>query len=141
VRYAIYDEPTSIGICHCRMCQKALGAPFGVFAVVRESEFAWTRGAPATWESSSIAARDFCAACGTPLAFRRLGGSKIELLTGSLDRPAQAAPDHQVGMEARLAWLDRLPQMPGTTTEESLGPVNAAGVISNQHADHDTPDP
>jgi hypothetical protein len=140
VRYAVHEAPVEVGICHCRMCQKALGAPFGVFAVVRLSGFTWTRGQPAVWASSSVAVRDFCAACGTPLAFRRLDGRHIELLTGSLDRPDQAVPDHQVGTQARLAWLDQLPHMPGKTTEQSMGAAAAAGVISNQHPDHDTPD-
>jgi hypothetical protein len=140
VRYAVYDAPSNIGMCHCRMCQKAVAGPFGVFAVVPLSGFAWTRGTPATWASSSIATRDFCAACGTPLAYRLLVGSNIELLTGALDQPDQAVPDHQVGIESRLAWLDKLPQLPGKTTEQSIGSEKLARLVSCQHPDRDKPD-
>ncbi|MCE3250927.1 MAG: hypothetical protein K0R41_4752, partial [Geminicoccaceae bacterium] len=29
VRYALYGEPMSADLCHCRMCQRALGNLFG----------------------------------------------------------------------------------------------------------------
>ena len=69
VRYAIYAAPERAGICHCRMCQKAVGGPFKAWANVRLQEFAWTRGAPTTFHSSSAAERGFCSHCGTPLYF------------------------------------------------------------------------
>ncbi len=47
VRYALYAKPERAGICHCRMCQKAVGGPFFAWAAVRDTDFAWTRGTPA----------------------------------------------------------------------------------------------
>ncbi len=61
VRFALSAPPARISICHCRMCQKATGAPFASFADIEHEHFAWTRGKPATFQSSSIAERDFCA--------------------------------------------------------------------------------
>src|SRR3954469_8514252 len=87
VRFAVAALPAKLSICHCRMCQKASGAPFASFADIPNEHFAWTRGNPAAFRSSSIAERDFCAACGTPLSFRRIGGLKIEIMTGAFDRP------------------------------------------------------
>ena len=72
IRYALYAEPAAADICHCRMCQKAMGNLFMAVASVPQEQFAWTRGAPATWQSSAIAERGFCAKCGTPLSFRYL---------------------------------------------------------------------
>jgi hypothetical protein len=97
VRYALYAAPTGIVVCHCRMCQKAAGAPFGVFALVNSADVAWTRGRPASWRSSSRAYRDFCATCGTPLAFRPLDRDAIDIMVGSLDEPEKAAPTYEVG--------------------------------------------
>ena len=58
IRFAVYAEPRKTGLCHCRMCQKAVAGPFGVLAEVPWADFAWTRGPPAAFQSSSRAARD-----------------------------------------------------------------------------------
>ena len=94
VRFAVYAEkPVRIGLCHCRMCQKAVAGPFVSLADVRHEDFAWTRGKPASFRSSTIAERDFCAACGTPLSYRQIGGPHIELTTGSFDRTGACCAD------------------------------------------------
>ena len=53
VRFALSAPPTKVSICHCRMCQKAVGAPFASFAEIEKSDFAWTRGQPAAESSES----------------------------------------------------------------------------------------
>lgn len=138
VRFAVYVEPRKIGICHCRMCQKAVAAPFAVLAEVPWSEFAWTRGRASAFQSSSRAARDFCAACGTPLSYREIRGPVIELLTGAFDDPKRVAPTYEVGTESKLAWLEALPSLPGKTTLENTGAAKLATIESYQHPDHDT---
>jgi hypothetical protein len=57
VRYRLAAEPTGVNVCHCRMCQKASGAPFMAFGGVRMSEFIVTHGAISTFMSSDIAER------------------------------------------------------------------------------------
>src|ERR1700745_4138114 len=84
IRFALAAVPVRVSICHCRMCQKASGAPFASFADIENSDFAWTRGTPAAFRSSSIAERDFCRDCGTPLSFRRIGGPPVEVIVGAL---------------------------------------------------------
>jgi len=68
IRFAVSALPVRVSICHCRMCQKASGAPFASFADIDHESFTWTRGKPAAFRSSSIAERDFCRDCGTPSA-------------------------------------------------------------------------
>jgi hypothetical protein len=138
VRFAVYARPGKIGLCHCRMCQKAVAGPFAVLAEVPWGEFAWTRGAPAAFQSSSRAIRDFCANCGTPLSYRAPGGKIIELLTGAFDEPARVAPTYEVGTESKLAWLGAISTMPGKTTIENSGADEIAKIESYQHPDHDT---
>jgi hypothetical protein len=140
VRFAVYAEPRKIGICHCRMCQKAVAGPFAVLAEVPWGDFAWTRGPPAAFRSSSRAARDFCAVCGTPLSYRHLGRPIIELLTGAFDKPERVAPTYAVGTESRLPWVDHIAEMPGKTTLENTGAKKLAAIESYQHPDHDTGD-
>lgn len=138
VRFAVYGEPIKVGICHCRMCQKAVAGPFAVFAEIPWTEFVWTRGTPAAFQSSSRAMRDFCSACGTPLSYRKLGGPIIELLTGAFYAPHRVAPTYEVGVESKQAWLAHLAALPAKTTLENVGAEKLAAVISCQHADHDT---
>ncbi|WP_425373678.1 GFA family protein [Lichenihabitans psoromatis] len=65
VRYRASMPVESANVCHCRMCQKAGGAPFMAFVSIPTTQVVWTRGEPTWFASSSIASRGFCRACGT----------------------------------------------------------------------------
>lgn len=134
VRYALFAEPVST-VCHCRMCQKAVGGPFAALSKVPLAQFAWTRGQAASFQSSSAAERHFCAACGTPLTFHYLDGDAIEVTTGSLDTPSVVPITRHFGVEARLPWLDLL--MPGRLPEVTTLEHATRVVVSRQHPDRD----
>ena len=139
VRYEITGPPECVHLCHCRMCQKAVGGPFAALAPVRRSDFAWTRGTPASFASSSLTRRDFCPACGTPLSFRYNDTEMIMVTLGSLDRPQEVPPIRHYGLESRIGWLDHLDGLPGETTAESMSAERARKFVNYQHPDHDTP--
>ncbi len=132
VRYALFEAPES-SVCHCRMCQKAVGGPFAALCKLSLENFAWTRGQPSAFKSSSIAERHFCAACGTPLTFHYLNGAAIEVTTGSLDNPATVPITKNFGAESRLPWIHLL--VPGVLPDVQ---PNTPNLTSNQHPDHDT---
>src|ERR1700759_4055860 len=136
LRYALFETPEST-ICHCRMCQKAVGGPFAALSKVALDRFAWTRGEPSSFKSSTVAERCFCSACGTPLTFGYIGGDAIEVTTGSLDEPAKLPPTKNFGVEARLPWIDLL--MPGRLQDSSTAENSRIrDIVSHQHPDHDT---
>ena len=137
VRFALKATPMKVSICHCRMCQKAAGAPFASFADIETGDFTWTKGKPAAFKSSSIAMRDFCADCGTPLSFRRIDGPRIEIMTGAFDKPDRLIPTRQYGTESRLGWVVGISNMPSQTTMQNYGPDKMATITSHQHPDHD----
>jgi hypothetical protein len=137
IRFALSAPPRKVSICHCRMCQKASGAPFASFADIENSDFSWTRGKPAAFRSSSIAERDFCANCGTLLSFRRIGGPRIEIMTGAFDRPDRVVPTRQFGSESRLGWVVAIANLPSQTTLQNYGAEKLNGIVSYQHPDHD----
>jgi GNAT superfamily N-acetyltransferase len=140
VRYALHARPEGAHLCHCRMCQKAVGGPFAALAPVRSRELTWMRGRPAVFASSSAAERGFCAACGTPLTFRYLRREGwIEVTIGSLDRPAEVAPERHYGSGSRLPWLDGLEALPAKVTGENDPPEDLEHLRGFQHPDHDTP--
>lgn len=139
VRYALYARPEGTHLCHCRMCQKAVGGPFAALAPVRHEDFAWTRGQPGVFRSSSIALRDFCQACGTPLTFRYAEDDRIDVTIGSLDQPAEAPPGVLYGVESRVPWLDGIGSLSAETTAGSMPAQRQAAIVNYQHPDHETP--
>jgi hypothetical protein len=142
VRYALFAAPERAGICHCRMCQKAVGGPFSAWANVSMENFAWTRGAPGTFRSSSAAERGFCPRCGTPLYFayvKRPGSISVSI--GSLDTPEAVTLAEAEGIEARWATFDPavLAALPAHRTGEAVVPEDLSHIAVYQHPDYDTP--
>jgi hypothetical protein len=139
-RYALASMPIRTSLCHCRMCQKAVGQPFAAYAAVPREAFAWTRGDPATFQGSSAAGRRFCATCGTPLTFLYFHAPTISVTVGSLDQPERAPPTVQVGVESQLSWIpgDFLDPLPRRATDGPNTPEPVRTLINFQHPDHDT---
>lgn len=140
VRYHVTAVLDTSHICHCRMCQKAAGNFFIALIGVPRDAVAWTRGSPATFNSSDKVARGFCRDCGTPLTYDYTESRHINLTTGSFDDPAQFPPRVQFGREARMPWFADIGSVPDEgTTEEMMADVATAIRASNhQHPDHDT---
>ena len=137
VRFRVKGALGRPSICHCRMCQKASGNFYLPLVTVRSAKVDWTRGEPKRFRSSSAAWRGFCAECGTPLTFEAPDG--MALAIAAFDDPAGIAPTIQWGIEAKLSYVDAIPQLPG---EETLSDQEAASyladLVSYQHPDHDT---
>ena len=94
------------------MCRKAGGGPFAALATIAAADFAWTRGRPALFRSSSLAERGFCARCGTPPTYQGEDTHKLEVTVCSLDEPGRAPPTSQNGIAPRQPWLDSLAALP-----------------------------
>ncbi len=103
----------------------------------RQGRLYLDKGKPAAFKSSSIAERDFCRDCGTPLSFRRIDGPRIEILTGTFDRPDRVIPTRQYGTESRLGWVVGIANLPSQTTLQNYGPDKMATIVNHQHPDHD----
>jgi hypothetical protein len=122
VRYALHAPLEKPHYCHCRMCQRATGNLFAALVGVPKDMLEWTHGQPSFYASSTIAARGFCAQCGTPLSFAYREASRIYVTIGSLDQPARAQPIVHYGVESQLPWLridDALPRE-ATADNEAL---------------------
>ena len=134
IRYEAFDLGRA-SICHYRMCQKATGGFFE--PLVSAGEVKWTRGKPKGFHSSNRNWRGFCGDCGTPLTYEFEGG--IELTIGSLDDPSLAPPTVQVNADDQLDFTKGLFDLPNVLPPQ-LEQDNEwnAGVVSNQHPDHDT---
>ncbi|GAC1582529.1 MAG: hypothetical protein NVS3B5_16950 [Sphingomicrobium sp.] len=69
VRFAARVDSDDAYICHCRMCQRATGSVSIAFRNMKGTDVAWITE-PDWYDSSAIARRPYCAACGTSLGFR-----------------------------------------------------------------------
>jgi hypothetical protein len=134
VRYEFYAPLENAHVCHCRMCQRATGGLFASLAGGSPENFAWTRGTPAFFASSSLAQRAFCEKCGTPLSFKyNLPSSRMYVTIGSLDRPQDVTLVKQYGIESRLPWLRFCDDVPAERTAESAdAQAFLADMRSNQ---------
>ncbi|MCH2395967.1 GFA family protein, partial [Oceanibaculum sp.] len=71
-RYEATGPVRQAGWCHCRLCQRSVGAPAVPWGSFFLENFRWTKGKPALHHSTPQAERSFCAECGTSLTFRYL---------------------------------------------------------------------
>jgi hypothetical protein len=115
VRYVAEGPPVNERICHCRLCQKAVGAAFNARLLFPEAAVV-IGGAVAVHASSSAVERGFCAACGTTLFSRRHSAGTVAMTAGSLDDPTAFRPTMHIWTASRQPWLrldDGLPQCEG----------------------------
>ena len=100
-------------LCHCRMCQRATGSVSIAFKNIKQVDLTWNSG-PDWYDSSAIARRPFCSACGTSLGFQFKDDSEnLDVTVAAFDDPSRFKPKHHFGAESiHRAWLntDGLPE-------------------------------
>ncbi|MEX2277638.1 MAG: GFA family protein [Cucumibacter sp.] len=140
VRFRATPMLDNAHICHCRMCQKAVGNFFAALVAAPNDALTFTRGTPSVFLSSEHVQRGFCAKCGTPLFYKSLTGKHTTLTIGSLDNPRAFPPKLQDGVESRLPYFASLHAIESETTTEHESEAWAAAIkaSSRQHPDHDT---
>ena len=115
VRYRAAAAPINERVCHCRLCQKVLGASFNARILFRADEVT-IEGAPDFVHTSPDLKRGFCPRCGTTLFSHRLSASAIGVTAGSLDDPSLFKPQMHIFVASKQPWLtidDGLPQHEG----------------------------
>ncbi len=106
VRYAAAIASDDAYLCHCSMCQRAVGNVSVALLNVLKADVHW-QGEPTYYRSSPIATRGFCSTCGTSLTFAYDDSEKMDLLVGSFDDPSRFVPKHHFGVEhLHRAWID-----------------------------------
>jgi hypothetical protein len=137
VRFKVEGALGDASVCHCRMCQKASGNFYAALVSVRGARLEWTRGEPSRFRSSNHGSRGFCSNCGTPLTYEAPDG--VALAIGAFDDPSGIAPRIQWGIEAKLPFVDNVPNLPGEETMADQGAAEyLSTLVSYQHPDHDT---
>lgn len=120
VRYRLTAPCVWTGYCHCRQCQRAHGAPVVLWLTVPSDGIVFDRGSLAWHRSSPQAERGFCAACGSPLAWKAATPAEandpgIDIAAASLDDAGDVRPEMHLWCDSAVPWLsiaDDLPRLP-----------------------------
>lgn len=137
VRYVISGDPSleeTPCLCHCRICQRASGAPavaWATFAVVvprcrcslialscrfgaapeanptdvpQQDDFKLTKGRPQAYHSTPQGVRQFCGQCGTQLTFQALSRPVLHVTLASLDTADALQPEAHLWTTSKRAY-------------------------------------
>lgn len=112
VRFRITGKPNNVSNCHCRLCQKAAGAPYITWVEFPQVAVAWLSAAPQWRASSEKAERGFCPECGGAVSFRYAGGDNVDLAVALFDHPESFPPTHDIFTESAQPWTPLDPTIP-----------------------------
>ncbi len=102
--YSTPAEPINVRACHCRLCQKAIGASFNA-RVLMPLDTVTMRGPMGWYHSSDDLKRGFCTQCGTTLFSARASINAVGITMGSLDDPDRFTPVEHIWTSSKQAWL------------------------------------
>ena len=123
VRFSAAGPPLWVAHCHCASCRKATAAALATYAGYQRERVTFTKGTPASYQSSPGVNRRFCGRCGTPLSYEsaRWPG-ELHLFLCTFDEPAALSPQAHVFVEERLAWLHLDDGLPRYAKSTDAGP-------------------
>ncbi len=122
IRYEITQPAMGTGICHCRMCQRSIGAVLDAWSAFSKDAVRFISGEPKFYQSSPIAKRGFCSTCGSSLLLKYNApteSSVLIIMTACLDNPEDFAPAWHGCTESQVPWLDINDGLPRTLSKNS----------------------
>ena len=113
LRYSLSETPGDAGYCHCRMCQRASGAPLMAFGTVPLTAITWEEGTPSRYRSSDLAERWFCDRCGTSVAIHAdYQPDTVDIALMTLDDTDAVPPGFHIWTASRVPWFDTADHLP-----------------------------
>ena len=135
-RVAVHVPPSSAGVvvCHCEDCQKLHGGPFAMLVTDR-ADVRWEGEAHVQWyRSSPENERGFCVHCGSRVAKRPLGGTKIMVSAGLFGHALPRSVVKNVWLEQKPAWVTA--SRTGPLTPDELVALALAEPIGSPTAEY-----
>ena len=109
VRYSANAEPTFVGLCHCRDCQKFTGSAFATVIAVPQSAVTVTgvlKGFTKQGDSGKRIERLFCPECGASVMDEAAAMPGIVMIgAGTLDDPGWVKPTAQIYCASAQPWV------------------------------------
>lgn len=126
VRFTVTGAPMRSSLCHCGLCRRETGGPFGAGGVWPRDAVTRSGGTTA-YASSDNARRHFCPTCGATVFFEDLADPGVwEVMLPLLDDPSDLAPScHLFAGNAvpGLVMGDDLPRYPKSRTDTPPDPT------------------
>ena len=111
VRFRLYGPFSYSAHCHCRSCQRAVGAGFVTYTAVPRDRLEFLRGDMAVFASSPGVRRGFCRDCGTSLVYDSDDWDDPAVMTATLDDPAVASPTTNAYTADKQPWVTLDPDL------------------------------
>ncbi len=105
VRYRLTQPFTYSAHCHCRSCQRAVGAGYVTYTGIAPENFEIIKGEMTIYNSSPGVNRGFCKACGTSLSYSGDDWTDYAIMTATLDDPSVAKPSADVYTSEKQPWV------------------------------------
>jgi len=116
VRYAISAEPLRTALCHCRTCQRSVGAPHIAIIIVPADAFTVTGNYKefiTIADSGNKMYRAFCPECGTSLFVTNSGFPQVKPISAvTLDDPSFYRPEKDIWVKDAQPWDVMDPDLP-----------------------------
>jgi hypothetical protein len=122
IRYRIVAAPVEAIYWHCRMYQRAHGAPVVAWVAVPSAGFELTTGDATAYRSSAKAFRHFCATCGTPMTWRAIDNPRLVDVSLHARRTGRGGtPGERQSAPRQTGRRGRFPVATGARTGEYAG--------------------
>lgn len=118
ISFEVAEFASTIGHCHCKMCQRFHGAAFSTFGEVKLADIRWLSGFEIlkSYTAANHTIRQFCSTCGSSMLFSSVHNrqtASVEVALATLDNPDGLCPDAHLYTDSQAPWWvigDRLPQ-------------------------------
>ena len=114
VRFRAEGAPINVRVCHCRLCQKSMGAPFFARALFPQTAVT-LEGPTGGYSTSDRIARVFCRRCGTRIGSWRTDGTAAGVALALFHDRDAFSPTEHIWVSEKIDWVrisDQLPQFP-----------------------------
>ena len=133
VRYSADVEPTFVGVCHCKNCQKGTGSAFSV-VVALPTPALTVQGTLQTFtgrgDSGKATYRRFCPACGSALIDEaEIMRNITMILAGTLDDASWVNPASEIFCERPTMGAARRREAPFPENAADTGQLSPSGRL------------
>ena len=107
--YDISGDLSNMCYCHCQMCRRAHGSPFGNFVAANPRDRNSTAGEEllARSQSSAEGVRTFCSRCGSKLEFQTTTNPhEVWIAVGTFDDDPGIRSTSHIWVDSKAPWFE-----------------------------------